>query len=94
MASSPRNFALLTFGTMQAFTGAVPFKDLSAPVAMVTVMQGDRPLRPEYPTFTENLWTLMKRCWDQDPRLRPNISQVLQVLPTPSVPYSLWRCIH
>ena len=47
-------------------------------------------LRPVHPTFTDNLWMLMQRCWDQDPHLRPEVSEILQVLLTPSV-FDLFR---
>jgi hypothetical protein len=32
----------------------------------------------------------MQRCWDQDPHLRPEVSEVLRVLPPPLV-CSFWR---
>ena len=48
--------------------------------------QGERPPRPTHPTFTSSLWELMQRCWDRDPQLRPEASEVLQVLLTLSVP--------
>jgi anti-sigma factor ChrR (cupin superfamily) len=47
---------------------------------MFAITQGTRPPRPTHPTFTENLWTLMRRCWDHDPHLRPEVSEVLQLL--------------
>ena len=68
----------------QVFTGAVPFSDHSPIKVMWATTQGRRPLRPTHPTFTGDLWTLMQRCWDHDPRLRPDASEVLRVL-TPSV---------
>jgi len=69
----------------QVFTGAIPFSDGSSFVAMLAITQGKRPPRPTHPTFTENLWTLMQRCWDPDPHSRPEISEVLQTLLTPLV---------
>ena len=69
----------------QVFTGAVPFSGDPPVRIMLAVMEGNRPPRPTYPTFTEKLWTLMQRCWDHDPQLRPDALEVLRVL-TPSVP--------
>ena len=43
-------------------------------------MGGKRPSRPTHPTLTDYLWTLIQRCWDQDPHLRPEVSEALQVL--------------
>ena len=78
------------FVSIQVFTGAVPFSDRSAFAVVLATMQGKRPPRPTHPTFTESLWTLMERCWDHKPRLRPKVSEVLQVLLTPLVSHSFW----
>ena len=43
-------------------------------------MEGKRPPRPVHPTFTEDLWTLIQRCWDPEPDSRPETSEVLNVL--------------
>ena len=54
-------------------------------MTMLVITQGGRPPRPTHPTFTDSLWTLMQRCWDHDPHLRPEVSEALEVLLTPSV---------
>ena len=64
----------------QAFTGAVPFGDSPTPEALLAIMSGKRPCRPNHPNFTDELWVLTQRCWDQDPQLRPEASEVLEVL--------------
>jgi len=69
------------FVSMQVFTGTVPFDNLTSFAALVAaVVNGKRPPRPTHPAFTEGLWALTQRCWDQDPHLRPEASKVLQVL--------------
>ncbi|KAF9643026.1 kinase-like protein [Thelephora ganbajun] len=70
---------------IEVFTGAIPFNGRSAFVAVSAIMGGERPPRPAHPTLTDNLWTLMQRCWDHNPRLRPEISEVLQILLPSSV---------
>jgi len=67
---------------MQVFTGRAPFSDRTPVMAMLLMTQGERPPRPTHPTFTEELWTLTQRCWYHDPHLRPEVSEVLQVLLT------------
>ena len=47
---------------------------------MLAIMRGKRPPRPHDPAFTDDLWELTQDCWNQDPRLRPEISEVLQTL--------------
>jgi hypothetical protein len=78
------------FESIQVFSGAIPFNNGTSVMAMLAITQGRRPPRPTHPSFTENLWILMQRCWDQDPHLRPEVSEVLQVLLTPSVAYPFW----
>jgi len=68
------------FTPIQVFSGAVPFNNLSAAVAVFAIIEGRRPLRPSHPTFTDELWALARRCWDQDPHLRPEASEALKVL--------------
>ncbi|KAF9649285.1 kinase-like protein [Thelephora ganbajun] len=68
---------------IEVFTGAVPFRNYVSATVIATIIQGKRPPRPTCPTFTDNLWTLMQRCWDHDPLLRPEASEVLEILVTP-----------
>jgi len=63
----------------------VPFRGLSQIAAGVAITKGRRPPRPTHLTFTEGLWTLVQRCWDEDPRRRPEAEEVLKALLTPSV---------
>ena len=86
-----RTLAYCHFVSIQVFTGAIPFIGSSTNAAMFAIAQGKRPPRPTYPTFTENLWTLMQRCWDHDPHLRPEVSEASQVLLTPLVSRSFQR---
>ena len=43
-------------------------------------MAGKRPSRPAHEQFTDELWTLMQHCWDQNPLSRPEVSEVFEVL--------------
>ena len=67
----------------QAFTGAIPFDDSTTEVALLAIMSGKRPRRPSHSSFTDKLWIFTQQCWDQDPRLRPEVSKVLEVLGGP-----------
>ena len=64
----------------QIFTGAVPFNNSPPAAAMLAIIDGRRPPRPTHSIFTEKLWILMQRCWNQAPYLRPEASGVLKVL--------------
>lgn len=65
---------------MQAFTDAVPFSDRSDHIITMELVQGRRPPRPKHPDLTGRVWRLIQRCWDQDPRLRPEAADILQEL--------------
>jgi hypothetical protein len=62
--------------SLQVYTGAVPFNHSLPAAAMLAIMNGTRPPRPTHSNFTGALWVLMQRCWDQDPLLRPEVSEV------------------
>jgi hypothetical protein len=47
---------------------------------MVSILQSKRPERPEHPTFTEELWSLTQRCWDDAQDSRPQATEVLGTL--------------
>lgn len=65
---------------LEVFTGEVPFHDKSPYDAMTAILNGKRPPRPTHSSCTDYLWNLIQRCWDQDPLLRPEISEVLRIL--------------
>ena len=73
------------FTLTQVFTGEVPFYPHLPAAAMLAILAAKRPGRPAHPNLTEELWGLMKRCWDQDPHLRPETSVVLRTLRGSSV---------
>jgi len=64
----------------QGFTGAAPFSDRLPTAAILAIMKGERPPQPTHPKFTPELQTLMQRCWYQDPHLRPEASEVFEIL--------------
>jgi len=60
-------------------------------MTILAVTQGGRPSRPTHPALVATLWTLIQRCWDQEPHLRPEASEVSRALLTLSVSYSFQR---
>ena len=64
----------------QVFTGTVPFNNNPPATVVLAIINGKRPSRPIRSDFTDELWTLMQHCWDQNLHLRPEISEVLKVL--------------
>ena len=64
----------------KTFTGAVPFNRDPPTTVAVQILQGIRPERPKNLSLTDELWGLNQRCWDQEPLLRPGISEVVRQL--------------
>ena len=71
-------------------TGQQPFAHIKrTPEVLIRSTQGERPKKPEGADALEmakrglddNLWQLLEECWDQNPKKRPNIHQVLERLP-------------
>ena len=77
-----RNATLLCHIThwFKAFTGKAPFHDSTPTSAAVGVLSGSRPGRPAYPSITDDLWSMINRCWNREPERRPEISQVVLCL--------------
>ena len=53
---------------------------------MVSIINGERPPRPPHTGLTDELWELVKHCWDGDQRKRPHMWEVLEVLNSISCP--------
>ena len=64
----------------KVFTGEVPFSEIVVPAAMKSIMDGERPMRPNHPDLTESLWTLTQKCWADEARDRPKMWEVIKVL--------------
>jgi hypothetical protein len=63
----------------EVLTGGVPYDGFTPLQAAIGVVQ--RGLRPEIPPFVpEKLSLLAQQCWHQDPKQRPEFSEVLAVL--------------
>ena len=65
-----------TTSISQTFTGHAPFA-MNYQTGLYEIMDGKRPKRPENLNH-DGLWSLIRRCWDQDPGMRPNTSEILE----------------
>lgn len=53
--------------------GRMPFKSLKTEVARDQIMQGKARLTSRPPTTCpKDMWAVLVRCWDYDPRQRPS----------------------
>ncbi|KOM45268.1 hypothetical protein LR48_Vigan06g057400 [Vigna angularis] len=63
----------------ELLTGELPYSCLTPLQAAVGVVQ--KGLRPTIPKTTHpRLSELLQRCWQQDPTLRPDFSEIIEIL--------------
>ncbi|KAG6824352.1 hypothetical protein H0H92_007118 [Tricholoma furcatifolium] len=69
----------------EVFAGKPPFANLRPHLIVRKVMDGHRPERPSAASpswnvwgLTEDVWTLIERCWHADPDSRPAIDELQQ----------------
>jgi len=66
----------------KVFTGGHSFGELAAPVITSNIINGGRPARPQEAQglgLTNSVWEMVVRCWDQDPVLRPTMTEVVRL---------------
>ena len=64
----------------QVLTGEIPFRGVRQSELGWSVVQGLRPIKPENSSsigFSNVLWSFTQRCWDGDPKLRPEVAEVV-----------------
>ena len=65
----------------QVLMGEYPFRDIRAPELAYRVPLGARPPKPENAEaigISESFWEFIQKCWDGDPRRRPQIQEVVE----------------
>ena len=72
--------SLLTFRHLQIFTGKHPFYPNPDQQVIVQLAKGSRPDKPEHDQLTSTMWSLTRKCWDKDPKKRPDVAKVLKKL--------------
>ncbi|EMD41329.1 hypothetical protein CERSUDRAFT_42259 [Gelatoporia subvermispora B] len=68
----------------EVFTGRLPFFHFKRDATVIhNVLKGKRPPRPVQAIplgLSDNVWTLMEACWDEDHQTRPHISDIANTL--------------
>jgi len=78
--SPPHSEGSLSISRTQIFTGKQPFYPNTDERVILLLAQDVRPAKPDHNQLTPTLWTLTKKCWDKDPKKRPNVTKVLTKL--------------
>ena len=67
----------------EVLSGQAPFSQYNKYVAVGKVLKGERPEQPqgvEGRWFTDDIWSILGRCWEPKPGDRPSIEDVLRRL--------------
>jgi serine/threonine protein kinase len=67
-------------GNLQIFTGKHPFALHTEQQVILLLARDSRPNKPVHVQFSPKMWSLTKKCWDKDPKKRPDIPEVLKKL--------------
>jgi len=64
---------------LEALSGNIPYHYITSDMAVVSevLLKGNLPKRPASSQITDQLWTLMEKCWSVDPLERPSMKEVL-----------------
>ena len=67
----------------EVLSGRVPLSRYHGYAVAVRIHEGERPMRPRGEGgmwFTDDLWSILERCWKASPCDRPSIKEVFQCL--------------
>ena len=81
MESKPADVFAFAMLAVEAFTGKMPFDKQRNEAAVVSILQGSRPEMPNDAQgvgLTAKMWTLLESCWQQNPKKRPIMGEVLR----------------
>ena len=66
---------------VEVFTGKMPFEEQKNEAVLLRISRGGRPEMPENAQavgLTGEIWKLLERCWQQNPKKRPTMAEVVR----------------
>jgi len=66
--------------------GRSVFSDSLDIVAAHVMWRGARPLRPDHPEVSDQVWEMMKQCWEGVPSQRATIREIVHTLEAERTP--------
>jgi hypothetical protein len=71
-------FPVHLMSSRKIYAQNTPFSDKHDVSVILAVLQGQRPERP--PRVSDELWKIIELCWTQEPRDRPDMKKVLDLM--------------
>ncbi|KAJ7257312.1 kinase-like domain-containing protein, partial [Mycena rebaudengoi] len=67
----------------EVFTGKIPFFEFNERAVLLHIWKGNIPQK--LPSIPDNIWALMRECWDTDPKKRPTAKDIVTALSDPPI---------
>ena len=81
MESKPADVFAFAMFSVEVFTGKIPFEKQKNEAVALLIFRGIRPEMTENARavgLTSEMWKLFEACWQQNPKKRPTIEQVMR----------------
>ncbi|KAF9647228.1 kinase-like protein [Thelephora ganbajun] len=76
-ASDMCAFSVMAF---EILTGQPPFYEMTEIAAAYSMLNGDRPPRPDHHEASDRVWYMIQRCWHKVPSKRMSVGEVINLL--------------
>lgn len=79
--SKPADVFAFAMFAVEVFTGKAPFHGLQPVMVAEAIRRGERPRVPrnaQEAGLTSEIWKLLESCWQQDPKKRPMMGEVVR----------------
>ena len=81
MESKPADTFSFGMLVVEVFTGEVPFGEIKNEEVVLRILRGGRPEMPanaQAAGLTGGVWKLLESCWEQNPKKRPTMKEVVR----------------
>ena len=81
MESKPADVFAFAMLAIEVFTGEVPFGEQKDGEVVLRILRGGRPEMPansQAVGLTADMWKLLESCWQQNPKKRPTMEEVVK----------------
>jgi len=81
MESKPADVFAFGMFAVEVFTGKIPFEEQKNEAVVLQISRGGRPVMPtnaQAVGLTTEMWKLLESCWQQNPKKRPTMDEVVR----------------
>lgn len=81
MESKPADVFAFGMFAVEVFTGKIPFEEQKNEAVVLQISRGGRPVMPanaQAVGLTSEMWKLLESCWQQNPKKRPTMDEVVR----------------